>query len=143
MCDVQIEGKGEGLENGADENRGFLAGTFDGSPIPWADFHVPAVEVSAPAGGALSGSLIDVNWTVGNQGIALTNSGDWFDQFYLERLDGSGRVKLGSVNHLGFLAPGDSYARTASFRLPDGRSEERRLGKEWVSKGRSRWSPFH
>src|SRR3546814_15166213 len=117
MCDVQIEGKGEGLENGADENRGFLAGTFDGSPIPWADFHVPAVEVSAPAGGALSGSLIDVNWTVGNQGIALTNSGDWFDQVYLERLDGSGRVKLGRVNHLGFLAHGDSYQiRSASCR---------------------------
>src|SRR3546814_11573510 len=23
------------------------------------------------------------------------------------------------------------------------RSEERRVGKEWVSKGRSRWSPYH
>src|SRR3546814_14491718 len=58
---VQIDAKGEVFENGADDNRGFLAGTFDVSPIPWADLHVPAVEVSAPAGGALSGSLIDVN----------------------------------------------------------------------------------
>src|SRR3546814_14949360 len=30
-------------------------------------------------------------------------------------------------------APGDNQ----------GRSEERRVGKEWVSKCRSRWSPYH
>src|SRR3546814_19655473 len=29
------------------------------------------------------------------------------------------------------------------LRLADGRSEERRVGKEGVSKGRSRWSPDH
>src|SRR3546814_18314187 len=28
-------------------------------------------------------------------------------------------------------------------REPSGRSAERRVGKEWVSTGRSRWSPYH
>src|SRR3546814_17578753 len=30
-----------------------------------------------------------------------------------------------------------------SYRARDWRSEERRVGKECVSKGRSRWSPYH
>src|SRR5690606_6405532 len=46
---------------------------------------------------------------------------------YLERLDGTGRIALGQLNHLGFLAPGDSYRRTASFTLPEGISGEYRI----------------
>src|SRR3546814_1300881 len=36
-----------------------------------------------------------------------------------------------------------SLVRAAMRRAPQTRSEERRVGKEWVSTGRSRWSPYH
>src|SRR3546814_11312336 len=39
---------------------------------------------------------------------------------------------------------GDVYSLSQSFRFgPKIRSEERRVGKECVSKCRSRWSPYH
>src|SRR3546814_10669213 len=39
---------------------------------------------------------------------------------------------------------GSPNALNGSFRVEDGvRSEERRVGKECVSTGRSRWSPYH
>ena len=92
--------------------------------IPWADLTVRGV--TAPTGGS-SGNEIAVTWVVGNQGLGLTNSGDWYDTVYLERTDGTGRIRLGSVNHLGFLAVGDTYSRTESFRLPDGISGDWRV----------------
>ena len=112
------------FENSADANRAFLTGPFDVSPIPWADLFVGAV--AAPATGA-SGTDVSVSWTVGNQGLGLTNDGDWFDTVWLEKTDGTGRVKLGTVNHLGFLAVGDTYDRTETFRLPDGISGSYRV----------------
>src|SRR3546814_20468725 len=38
--------------------------------------------------------------------------------------------------------PGE-FRRAFQERCGRGRSEERRVGKECVSKGRSRWSPYH
>src|SRR3546814_658991 len=43
---VQSDAKGEVFENGADTNRGVLAGNFDVSPIPWADLYL--ISVDAP-----------------------------------------------------------------------------------------------
>src|SRR3546814_11608979 len=37
----------------------------------------------------------------------------------------------------------DRLLRRVPDRQPDGRSEERRVGKECVSTCRSRWSPYH
>src|SRR3546814_11293928 len=37
----------------------------------------------------------------------------------------------------------DFSAQIGSDIMPDGRSEERRVGKECVSTCRSRWSPYH
>src|SRR3546814_6834502 len=34
-------------------------------------------------------------------------------------------------------------AQAVAARIPEGRSEERRVGKECVSTCRSRWSPYH
>src|SRR3546814_16686189 len=76
--------------------------------MPWADLYL--ISVDAPDS-AVSGSTIDITWRVGNQGIGLTNGGEWFDQVFLERTDGTGRVRLGNVTHLGFLSPGDAYGR--------------------------------
>ncbi|MFA7603825.1 MAG: CARDB domain-containing protein, partial [Novosphingobium sp.] len=121
---VQADARDEVFENGEDANRGIRAGHFDVSPIPWADLYVASVTTPTTA---MSGTRIDVSWRVGNQGIGLTNSGEWNDQVYLERTDGTGRVKLGSVNHLGFLAAGQSYDRTASFVLPNGLEGEYRI----------------
>src|SRR3546814_18673167 len=93
-----------------------LAGNFDVSPIPWADLYL--ISVDAPDS-AVSGSTIDITWRVGNQGIGLTNGGEWFDRVFLERTDGTGSVRLGNVNSLGFLSPGYDY-RTDGVRLGKG-----------------------
>src|SRR3546814_584528 len=66
----------------------------------------------------------------------------WFDQVFLERTDGTGRVRLGNVNHLGFLSPGDDYERTASFRLPDGLEGEYRIVVETPGSTNPRGVPY-
>src|SRR3546814_14980472 len=49
---------------------------------------------------------------------------------------------------VGLLGP-NGAGKTTSFYMivglvpADARSEERRVGKEWVSTFRSRWSPYH
>ena len=112
------------FENGADGNRTAMAGPFDVSPFQWADLFVADVGVPAVA---QSGSEITVSWDVGNQGPGLTNSSSWYDEVYLERADGTGRVRLGAVNHLGFLAPGANYTPTGTFTLPEGIEGEYRI----------------
>src|SRR3546814_16629014 len=47
------------------------------------------------------------------------------------------RLVYGEDMHLEILDLADAYEKG------EGRSEERRGGKECVSKGRSRWSPYH
>ena len=121
---MQSDATGQVFENGNDENRAPLAGPFDVTPTPWADMVVPSVTVS---GGALSGGEVNVTWEVANQGNGLTSSASWNDSVFLERADGTGRIRLGTVNHIGFLAPGDSYVRTASFTLPEGISGNYRI----------------
>src|SRR3546814_20316352 len=65
-------------------------------------------------------------------------------------LSAPGSFTLGDTSLLGMtdgLAPGQAIVVT--IRPEDiiphapGRSEERRVGKEGVSTGRSRWSPYH
>src|SRR3546814_11140808 len=61
----------------------------------------------------------------------------------------SGEAKVENaeyVVHSGKIRGSAQYAKreeTAIIRLKDGRSEERRVGKECVSTCRSRWSPYH
>src|SRR3546814_11661907 len=47
-----------------------------------------------------------------------------------------------SIDTAGTLS-GNTEARTALRPIWKLRSEERRVGKEWVSKCRFRWSPYH
>src|SRR3546814_20807377 len=45
---------------------------------------------------------------------------------------------------MGIRTPGEKTAfEVNSLMTAAGRSEERRVGKEWVSTCRSRWSPYH
>src|SRR3546814_12931693 len=52
-----------------------------------------------------------------------------------------GNVVEGSAAAAAGLEPGDDLVSIAGE--PVVRTEERRVGKEWVSTCRSRWSPYH
>ncbi len=94
---------------------------FDVMQIPYADLVVTAVTPDATGS---SGQPLEVSWRVENQGIGLTNRGNWSDIVYLATDPaGSNRIKsLGSFPHLGQLAVNDGYERTVSVTLPQGLS---------------------
>src|SRR3546814_13419701 len=80
----------------------------------------------------------------------LVNNGFWFAperempqaaiDHSQEKVAGTVRLKLykGSVNVIGRKSPHSLYSEKVVTR-----SEERRVGKEWVRTCRSRWSPYH
>ncbi|MCP4711103.1 MAG: hypothetical protein GY869_20985, partial [Planctomycetes bacterium] len=94
----------------------------DVTPIPYADLLVDVVAVD---GAGESGGLLQVSWTVSNQGIGVTNKSSWSDQVWLARDEaGTGRINLTSFSHIGSLAVGDDYTRVVDVTLPsyaDGR----------------------
>ncbi|MCH5377746.1 MAG: APHP domain-containing protein, partial [Planctomycetes bacterium] len=93
---------------------------FDVMPVPYADLVVTAIDV--PIEG-FAGQPIQATWNVQNQGIGLTNRGDWFDRVYLARnADGSDPLDETFVRyrHFGQISPGDSYDRTGTIDVPDG-----------------------
>ena len=108
------------FESGSKSNNvAEAANTFDVMPIPYADLVVSTIDVPQPAG---SGQPIDVTWTVTNQGIGLTSVPSWGDDLALAS-DPSGTTIVkdyGVFNHLGPIAPNESYTRTAQITLPDG-----------------------
>src|SRR3546814_15860434 len=53
---------------------------------------------------------------------------------------GTGETNLRARAYLCLLLP---QTAPSGFPLRDARSEERRVGQEWVSPCRSRWPPFH
>src|SRR3546814_10782501 len=68
----------------------------------------------------------------------------------VERLDSLGVLQLlrfarrQELDFACFTFRGDHHALVAAIEaVADDRSEERRVGKECVSKCRSRWSPYH
>ncbi len=104
------------------------AGFFDVMPVAYADLIVTSVTVPAPAFG---GQPLTIQWSVTNQGIGTTSTGDWLDVVYLAQSpDGSnivlnpatGKPLKPRYEHLGFLAVGGGYQRTAQFPVPDGLS---------------------
>ncbi len=107
------------FENGFEANNAArFAEPFDVTPITFADLTVDGIAV---ASGAESGKDVAISWTVKNQGIGLTSTAQWNDHVYLSASpDGSSPLLLGTFTHLGFLAAGDDYTRTANIHLPDG-----------------------
>src|SRR5262249_20299440 len=69
------------FENGSKANNAAEAGNrVDVMPIPYADLFVSAV---TPPASALSGATVNVTWTVVNQGIGTTSTGNWNDHLVL------------------------------------------------------------
>jgi subtilase family serine protease len=101
-----------------DNNRGSsLALPVELSTSP--DLRVESIV--APAS-AQEGALIDVSWTVINQGDADAN-GSWVDSVWLLPASGAGSagnaaIALGSFSHQRRLAAGTHYPRTEQLRLP-------------------------
>ena len=117
---VKSDATGVVFENGIEANNtARAANSFDVMPIPYADLIVPTVSVPGPA---QSGQNLAVSWRVENQGIGLTNRSTCADYIWLAT-DAAGANRttfLGSFTHLGQLAVGDGYDRTANVRLPEG-----------------------
>src|SRR3546814_12467536 len=55
------------------------------------------------------------------------------------RVPGAGRMVIGGGGVQRYSSPGSNFVADGQ----QGRSEERRVGKECVSTCRSRWSPYH
>src|SRR5207253_5315078 len=110
---VKTDADNQVFENGAKANNSAeSAHLFDVMPVAYADLIVSSV---TPAGPAYGGQPLTVTWTVGNQVIGTTPTGDWNDIAYLAtNADGSGAITGTETRfeHLGHLAVGDSYERT-------------------------------
>src|SRR6185312_5863845 len=110
------------FENGLEANNVAEAPNhFDVMPIPYADLVVSTINVPQPAG---SSQPINITWTVTNKGIGLTSVPSWDDDLALAS-DPAGKTIVkdyGTFNHLGPIAPNESYTRTAQVSLPDGLS---------------------
>ena len=76
----------------------------------------PAVVVGDPAS-------FDVTWTVQNQGPGTTSVSNWSDRIYLSKNKTFERALEsigGEYDHVGALAPGESYTRTETITLSAG-----------------------
>ena len=84
---------------------------------PPPDLQVIAIQ--APSN-AVSGTSLNMSWTVTNAGPGVTAETDWADDVYLSPTNkvGTNAVLLGSFPHTGALASGQSYHSSASIPLP-------------------------
>src|SRR4029079_14456861 len=90
---------------------------LDVMPIPYADLKVTDVTVAATA---LSGTLLDVTWTVLNDGIGRTDRSSWSGTVALSTSsDGSTPFCSIGFDHIGSLEKCGSYVRTAQVQLPN------------------------
>ncbi|HHX88190.1 MAG TPA: LEPR-XLL domain-containing protein, partial [Paracoccus sp.] len=116
---VETDAEGAVFEAGKrDNNISVVPGVVDIMPQPYADLVVSAVD--ADATGA-SGQLINLSWTVENQGIGVTDTAVWTDRVQLfANPDGTGLLLTQNFTRVGALAAGEGYTREAQIRLPDG-----------------------
>ncbi|WP_013334633.1 CARDB domain-containing protein [Gloeothece verrucosa] len=119
---VQTDATNQVFENGLESNNSAAAANpFGVMPIPYSDLIVDSV--NAPVSGN-SGQAATVSWTVKNQGIGTTSSNSWSETLSLAT-DAAGQniiANLGSFEHIGSLAVGGSYSRSAEVTLPNGLS---------------------
>ncbi|OYP38028.1 CARDB domain-containing protein [Rhodopirellula sp. MGV] len=105
------------LENDA-SNIGTPNHPVDVATSTYSDLFVSDVTVNTQTQ-PTSGQPLEVNWSVGNRGIATTNRDTWTDYVYVSKKDDGTDLRLiGSSTHGGALAVGASYTRTESFELP-------------------------
>ncbi len=92
---------------------------FDVMRIPYADLRMRDIQLPDEA---WSGQSVYVTWTVENDGIGVTNRGDWLDKVYVAS-DPAGNhpvTKTWSFQHFGHLAINDTYDRSGRIALPEG-----------------------
>lgn len=85
---------------------------------PYADLAM--LTLGAPASG-VSGSEVELNWTVKNIGLVSTGATNWGDRVVLSKntiIGDSDDVILANIAHTGPLDVGASYTQTTSVRLP-------------------------
>ena len=105
------------FENGVEaDNTAEAANGFDVVPIPYADLTVTGVSADTASSG---GQPINVSWTVTNvspHALGTTNLTAWTDTVYLssDPAGQSGVVNLGEITHIGALAVGGSYTKSAT-----------------------------
>ncbi|MDB5349218.1 MAG: hypothetical protein JWN86_465, partial [Planctomycetota bacterium] len=119
---VVTDATGVVFENGSTANNtGSSSQLLGVATTAYADL-VPASFVVPTTAG--SGKSLNVSWNVLNQGIATTDLGAWNDIVTLTTdPDGVHAVAtLGVLGHVGALAVGGSYARTADLSIPNGLS---------------------
>jgi len=117
---VKTDADGAVFENSLEANNTAESDEiFDVMKIPYADLTITSLAVPATA---FSGRPMDVTWTVVNQGIGLTSTGNWTDTVYLATdAAGTDRIEmLGRFSHFGHLDVSGSYERTGTVTLPDG-----------------------
>ena len=70
----------------------------------------------------MSGTQIDLSWTVQNVGAGATQAGSWRDRAYLstDTIRDDTDLLLGSWTRTGALDPGQAYTQNAPVQLPDG-----------------------
>ncbi|MHC5543770.1 CARDB domain-containing protein, partial [Singulisphaera rosea] len=78
-----------------------------------------AVSSVTPPAQAAAGTVVNVTWTVENQGTGDTVAAVWSDQVYASiNEDLSNPVLLGTFDHVGNLAGGSSYTTTQPVMIP-------------------------
>ncbi|WP_276485912.1 CARDB domain-containing protein [Paraflavitalea pollutisoli] len=107
------------LEKDDANNLGFSATPVNIQLTPPPDLQVSTV---TPPNNAFSGQLVEVIWTVNNDGIGKASGAGWMDVLYLTKeavLDRNKAVKLGMLYHGAELTSTSSYTQKMTVRLPD------------------------
>ena len=101
------------------------AGTTQGPQWTFVTETLPDLEVTSitvpPT--AFSGQPFAVSWIVTNNGDRGTTIATWYDRVYLSAspvFDASTATYLGQRTNPAYLGPGESYARQATFNMPQG-----------------------
>ncbi|UOP01492.1 CARDB domain-containing protein [Kingella potus] len=117
---VQIDNSSRVWENGSESNN-VHSSTLEVMPKPYADL---VVEGLSAEGNAVSGGVLNVSWSVSNQGIGITDKDTFSENIWLsEKADGGGRVwNLSQSVHIGRLEAGSRYNAGLNVLLPEGLS---------------------
>src|SRR3546814_370160 len=118
----------------------------DAAPVIGADGHAPLVDLLDGAKRAvldLKAALVAQEHDAIAEGKIPVAAFDLETNVRAKIAAGAHRIarRLVEFAHLG-IGVGKDDPAGVGVRLPVARSEERRVGKEWVSKCRSRWTPY-
>ncbi|MCW9030677.1 MAG: hypothetical protein OQK58_04255 [Gammaproteobacteria bacterium] len=105
------------INNDAEANNASTTQFYSNSKA-YADLSVTSIAVPNTA---IPGAPLNITWEVSNQGSANTTE-QWHDQIIISTdsiIGNANDIIIGSVQHNGTLAQGESYIQTATFVLPE------------------------